>query len=274
MKTKLLAAIALSGIFVLSGCAAVSQIPENGVTLPEASEPLPEFPSVEYPQEPPQTEQPSEPQISNAKYLKVTGEGVNIRTGAGASYSSLGSAEKNTLYAYLGESDGWYKTLYKNKTVYISKKYGSIVTMPKSEEDIVEDVIAEGISLLGTKYVYGAVRYHDGTGRLNKGFSVTAFDCSSLTQYMYYKGADKILQVTTRTQVKQGKYVAKKNLKRGDLMFFTNEQRKNNTGVERVGHVAVYLGDNYILHTASDYAKIEQISAKRWGFFIEGRRYI
>jgi cell wall-associated NlpC family hydrolase len=57
-------------------------------------------------------------------------------------------------------------------------------------------------------------------------------------------------------------------------MFFTNETRKNKTGVERIGHVALYLGDNLILHTASDYAKIESISSARWSFFIQGQRII
>ena len=78
--------------------------------------------------------------------------------------------------------------------------------------------------------------------------------------------------MNTRTQVVQGKTVKKSELKRGDLMFFTNEARKDKTGIERVGHVALYLGDNWILHTASDYAKIEQISAKRWSYFIQGQR--
>ena len=93
-------------------------------------------------------------------------------------------------------------------------------------------------------------------------------------QYMFYKGANKLLQVNTRTQVSQGKKVSKSDLKRGDLMFFTNESRKNNTGIERVGHVALYLGDNYILHTASDYAKIEQISQTRWSYYLSARRMV
>ena len=82
------------------------------------------------------------------------------------------------------------------------------------------------------------------------------------------------MQVNTRTQIYQGKTVKKSELKRGDLMFFTNASRKNNTGIERVGHVAIYLGDNYILHTASDYAKIEQISATRWGYYIQSQRIL
>ena len=80
--------------------------------------------------------------------------------------------------------------------------------------------------------------------------------------------------MTSRSQSIQGTAVSKANLKRGDLMFFTNDSRVNNTGVERIGHVGMYLGDNYILHTASDYAVIEQISAKRWSYFINARRFL
>lgn len=211
---------------------------------------------------------------SYASYIKVTGTGVNIRSGAGTSYTSLGAAEQNTLYANLDLSGGWYKTMYQNKTAYISATYCEEVEIEASENELVESVIAEGLKLLGVKYVYGAVRYHDGTGKLYSGFTITEFDCSSLMQYIFYMGAGVLLQVNTRTQIYQGEYVGKSDLQRGDLMFFTNDSRYNNTGVERVGHVALYLGDNYILHTSSDYAKIEQLTTKRWNYFLEARRMI
>ena len=136
-----------------------------------------------------------------------------------------------------------------------------------------EAVIAEGTKHMGVKYVYGATRYHNGKGVYLSGFSTQAFDCSSLMQYIFKVAANVNLQVTTRTQVVQGEAVTN-GLKRGDLMFFTNAARKNKTGVERIGHVAMYLGDNYILHTASDYAKIEQISSIRWGYYIQARRMV
>lgn len=146
--------------------------------------------------------------------------------------------------------------------------------MTASEDERIEAIINEGTKLLGTAYVYGAVRFHDGGGKKLSGFDINAFDCSSLMQYIFYTGAHVNLQVNTRTQIYQGKTVKKSQLKRGDLMFFTNASRKHLTGVERVGHVALYLGDNWILHTASDYAKIEQISATRWSYFIQGQRII
>lgn len=217
---------------------------------------------------------PETPVIQKAQYIRCTGNGVNLRAGAGTGYSVLGSAESNTMYAVIGKTGNWYKTYYRNQTAYIYAEYASVFSLEKTNEQDVENVILEGYKLLGVPYVYGAVRLHDGKGKLLKGFSVQKFDCSSLIQYIFYKGADKLLQVNTRTQIKQGTYVHPNDLQRGDCIFFTNEQRQYNTGIERVGHVALYLGDNYILHTASDYARIEKISAKRWSFYIEARRFI
>ena len=144
----------------------------------------------------------------------------------------------------------------------------------KKDTNSVESVLDEGYKLLGVPYVYGAVRLHDGKGNMLSGFTTQKFDCSSLVQYVFYKGANKTLQVTTRTQVKQGTYVPKSDLRRGDCIYFTNESRKHLSGIERVGHVAIYLGDNYILHTATDYARIEKMTASRWAFYIETRRFV
>lgn len=245
---------------------------ENVVTPPEIeTPPVAEEPAApEAPGEPVVPEAP--PKAKTVSYITATASGVNLRSGAGTNFSVKGTAEKSTLYANNGATNGWYKTGYKNGTAYLSAKYGKTVEMTASEDERIEAVIAEGAKLLGTAYVWGAVRYHDGEGHLLKNFTTGAFDCSSLMQYIFYVGAHVNLQVTTRTQIYQGKTVKKSQLKRGDLMFFTNESRKNNTGVERVGHVALYLGDNWILHTASDYAKIEQISATRWSYFIQGQR--
>lgn len=222
----------------------------------------------------PEPEPEPEPVVEYAKYIRCTSDGVNIRSGAGTSHSVLGSAEKNTTYAVVGQSGNWYKTYYRNKVAYIYASYAAVLQLEKSDNEKVENVIAEGYKLLGVPYVYGAVRYHDGNGKLLSGFNVQKFDCSSLIQYIFHKGAKKLLQVNTRTQVKQGKYVARSALQRGDCIFFTNESRKHLTGVERVGHVALYLGDNYILHTASDYARIEKISSARWSNYIEARRFV
>ena len=147
-------------------------------------------------------------------------------------------------------------------------------SIEKSDNAVVEDVIWEGYKQLGVPYVYGAVRLHDGYGNFLSGFTKSKFDCSSLVQYVFHEAADVILQTTTRTQVKQGTYVPRNQLSRGDCIYFTNSVRQHYTGVERIGHVAIYLGDNYILHTATDYARIEQISSTRWSYYVETRRFV
>lgn len=220
--------------------------------------------------------QEEEKKDDSVRYIAIKYTGLNIRTGPSTSYASLGKLEKDTFFAYLGTEKGWYKTYYKGQTAYVSSssEYTAIISMESSSSSAVEKVIEEGTKLIGTKYVYGATRLHDGKGNMLKGFTTTAFDCSSLTQYIFYYGADVLLQVTTRTQVVQGSRVERADLKRGDCIYFTNSSRYHLTGIERVGHVAVYLGDNYILHTASDYCKIEKMTTTRWNNYIEARRFV
>ena len=251
---------------------------EQTPTVPEEQPVAPETqpeqaPTPEPTPEPEPTPKP-EPQVSYARYIRCTGNNVNIRSGAGTSYAVLGSAEKNTTYAIVGQTGDWYQTYYRGKTAYISTSYAAVLSLEKSDNPKVESVIEQGYKLIGVPYVYGAVRLHDGKGNLLSGFSAQKFDCSSLVQYMFYHGADTLLQVTTRTQVVQGKGVKKADIQRGDCLYFTNESRYHLKGVERVGHVAVYLGNDYILHTASDYARIEKMTAARWNYFLEARRFV
>ena len=254
----------------------------------ELNPPIQNAPSLDteeiLPESPPQAEEnppvleepstPQPPQVSYAQYINCTGTGVNIRSGAGTEFATVGVAEKGTSYAVLGKVGNWYKTFYRGKEAYISASFAVAFSIEESDNDQVEKVLEEGYKHIGVPYVYGAVRFHDGKGNLLAGFTAQKFDCSSLVQYIFYKGASELLQVTTRTQVVQGQYVSKSELRRGDCIYFTNESRQNLTGVERVGHVAVYLGDNYILHTASDYARIEKISTARWKHYIEARRFV
>lgn len=240
----------------------------------EESTPPKEDTSVAPEPEPETPETPITPVVETAQYIRCTGDRVNIRSGAGTSYSVLGSAEEGTNYIVLAKSGNWYKTYYRNKVAYIYASYASVFTLEKTEDTDVENVITEGYKTLGTPYVYGAVRIHDGNGKLLSGFSAQKFDCSSLIQYIFYQGAGVLLLSNTRTQVTQGKYVAKADLQRGDCIYFTNDDRKYNTGIEKIGHVALYLGNDYILHTSSDYARIEKMTATRWSYYVEARRFL
>lgn len=196
---------------------------------------------------------------------------LNVRSEPNSSAKSLGTLAKGDYISFHGEENGWYTTFYKEKKGYVSTSYCDVVEMSKANERV-EKVIDEGKKLLGYPYVWGSQRYHWGNGNLNSNFVSGEFDCSALMQYMFFKVDGTLLGLTTREQVSQGQKVAKSDIQRGDLLFFTNSSRRNLTGVERVGHVALYLGDNLILHTASDYACIEAISSTRWSYYISASR--
>ncbi|MBQ2740676.1 MAG: C40 family peptidase [Clostridia bacterium] len=281
MKITLAAFLAVCSIFTAVGCASppdsnpetngsisppstensTEQTPDNG-----AGDNVDDETTVVVPESPPKP--------TTQQYIRCTGNNVNIRSGAGKDFTVLGQAEQGTMYAITGKIGNWYQTYYRGKTAYIYTEYAAVFTLPLSKNDQTEEVIKEAYKHIGVPYVYGAVRLHDGNGTFLKGFTAQKFDCSSLVQYVYYHGAGKLLNTTTRTQIKQGKYVHPSDLQRGDCIFFTNETRQHLTGIERVGHVAIYLGNNYILHTASDYARIEKMSNARWNFYIEARRFV
>ena len=285
MKKILYRTLALTAsatiLFALTGCKPkendfdettdiVETLPEEDETEPPEEEPEGEAPPEE---EEEQEEEEEEEKETYAFYLLINTDGLNVRSGAGTGYSVVGQVSENRLIGYYGQKGDWYETRYRGKIAYVSKSYVTVFTMQKASDEI-ETVIEEGVKYLGTPYVYGATRLHNGYGTMLSGFTTNAFDCSSYMQYIFYEGADKILQTTTRTQVFQGTEVKKSEIERGDLLFMTNASRYYNTGVERIGHVALYLGNNLILHTASDYANIEEISPTRWKYYITARRML
>ena len=280
-KITLAAFLAACSIFTAVGCASPpdSNPETNGSISPPSTEnSTDQAPDVgagdEVDDETTVVVPESPPKPTTQQYIRCTGNNVNIRSGAGKDFTVLGQAEQGTMYAITGKIGNWYQTYYRGKTAYIYTEYATVFTLPLSKNEQTEEVIEEAYKHVGVPYVYGAVRLHDGNGNFLKGFTAQKFDCSSLVQYVYYHGAGKLLNTTTRTQIKQGKYVHPNDLQRGDCIFFTNETRQHLTGIERVGHVAIYLGNNYILHTASDYARIEKMSNARWNFYIEARRFV
>ena len=214
------------------------------------------------------------PEQSRTKtYLRSKVNELNVRSAPTASSSRLGLLDAGDMVVFCDEKEGWCHTYYRGRDAFVAAKYVEKVEMETVDEKT-EAVIAVGEKLLGTPYVYGAVRLHDGKGNFEKNFNANEYDCSSLMQYMFYYGAGVILRETTRTQVAQGAAVDLTFLRRGDLIFMTNSSRQDKIGVERIGHVAMYLGDNYILHTASDHAVIEEITPARREKFITARRML
>lgn len=213
------------------------------------------------------------PDEKKKAYLVSKVDGLRVRSSANSNSKILGHLDKNDAVLLLGIENGFYKTVYKEKQAYVHSSYCTIKEIDLGI-DAVERAIDIGASLIGHPYVWGSQRYHWGNGILNKNFVKGEFDCSALVQYVYYNASGVLLDVTSRAQVKNGVEVDRSDLRRGDVMFFTNASRKDKKGDERIGHVGIYFGDNYILHTASDHAVIEPISALRWSYYITARRVV
>ena len=199
--------------------------------------------------------------------------GLRVRNKPSDNSTTIGTLDKNDAIILHGKENGYYITTFKEKTAYVFASYCSTFEIERAD-DKVENAIDFGSTLLGYPYVWGSERYHWGNGKLNSNFVNGKFDCSALVQYVYYKSNRVLLDLTSRTQSLNGVEVKRSNLQRGDLMFFTNASRKNKTGIERIGHVGIYFGNNYILHTASDHAVIEPISNARWNYYVTARRVI
>lgn len=238
--------------------------------------------STETNEEPSCSEEPEEPRIPPANeeveentdtLLRCTANSLYVRKGAGTSYAVLGSLDKGDMVMPIRKTGDWYEVWYLGASGYVSASYLTEVTFDKGSDKI-EQVITEGKKLLGIPYVYGAQRYHFGNGSPNSKFDGKSYDCSSLMQYIFKVGANVNLAMTSREQSLQGKEIPRNKIQRGDLLFFTNSSRVNKTGLERIGHVALYLGDNIILHTASDHAVIEPISDLRNSYFVTARRLV
>jgi len=105
---------------------------------------------------------------------------------------------------------------------------------------------------LGKRYVWGA------SGTKN------TYDCSSFTKYVYRKNGISIPR-TSIMQSKHGKYVKRKDLKKGDLIFFDTSKRRKGY----VNHVGIYLGNNKFIHASSAKKKVVVSSLSKF----YGQRY-
>lgn len=77
------------------------------------------------------------------------------------------------------------------------------------------------------------------------------FDCSSFTQFLFKKIEIKIPR-TALEQINIGKKIDKDDLRPGDLVFCKGSVgRYNANHPDGVGHVALYIGRNKIVHAKS-----------------------
>ncbi|MGG3509397.1 SH3 domain-containing C40 family peptidase [Paenibacillus lautus] len=189
---------------------------------------------------------------------------VYMRNKASTSGKVVDRVHKGDRVQILGKSSGWYKIKTSDgKQGYASSKYinqssgssnnsGNSGSTAPSASASVEKVISAGMKYLGTPYEFSSNRN-----------STKTFDCSAFVRRAFMDGANITLPSDSR---KQGQYVKDKGtavynvnqLKRGDLVFFMSYKGSSASAYagldkskQRITHVAIYLGDNKLLHTYS-----------------------
>jgi cell wall-associated NlpC family hydrolase len=95
-----------------------------------------------------------------------------------------------------------------------------------------EEVVMFSLGLLETKYRFGGRNPDAG------------FDCSGMVSYVFDKAAGMRLTGSAASMAKQGRRVAKDDMKPGDLVFFNTLRRPRS-------HVGIYLGDGRFIHAPS-----------------------
>lgn len=210
----------------------------------------------------------------------ISEEEVNMRKGAGTSYSIIKTLKLNAQVTILGEQGKWYKVKVGKDTGYISKDYVSDTAKltnrsltesrdKKEEEKKVEstkntnttvsdktignntsttsnsikgtDVISYAKKYLGYKYVWGG----DGSNG--------TFDCSGFTMYVYkHFGVSLPHYTVSQYNSGKGKKITKQSdLKMGDIVYLTDYV----TGAP-CGHCGIYISDGKFIHADSTVMKV------------------
>ena len=176
----------------------------------------------------------------------VNTDSLNMRKGAGTSYSVITKLSKGTVVDVLeSASNGWKKIKTSNGTIgWVSGSYlaNGVVEQPSTPStNKVQAVIDLTHKQLGKPYVWGAE-------------GPNSFDCSGLIYYVYKNAAGITLPRTSSAQYSAGVAVSRSNLKAGDLIFSSTD------GTGNITHVAIYVGDGQMIHAPRNGKNVEKVS--------------
>ena len=176
----------------------------------------------------------------------VNTDSLNMRKGAGTSYSVITKLSKGTVVDVIeSASNGWKKVKTSNGTTgWVSGSYlttGVVEYTSTPSTNKVQAVIDLAHKQLGKPYVWGAE-------------GPNSFDCSGLIYYVYKNAASITLPRTSSDQYSAGVAVSRSNLKAGDLIFSSTD------GTGNITHVAIYVGDGQMIHAPRNGKNVEKVS--------------
>lgn len=232
-------------------------------------------------------------------YGKITGSGVNLRSGPSTTYSVSAVSSVGEKCYIIGLNNGWYKVIYKDIVGYIRSDYVSLTEKPyenkasaqspkfyrlgkstgvvpsasalkgDSQSGTTTPAVPEaaaapsGNQILAEAWKYLGVRYTAG------GASTSGFDCSGLVYYVLKQVGYNPYR-SPADQYKHGTYVAKSNLKAGDIVFFAG------TGAAGISHVGIYSGNGQFIHAPNSRSAVSysDLTSGYWADHYYGARRI
>jgi len=150
----------------------------------------------------------------------------------GTAINMLFSGNNVTINSVFGE---WFGIEINNSVAFVEQ---SAIVVPFSVElpaarignSFADEIIETAMNYLGTRYLWG-------------GNSPSGFDCSDFVNYVFSRHGIE-LNRSSRDQARNGVFVARDELERGDLVFFGSGKYIN--------HAGLYIGDGKFIHSSSD----------------------
>lgn len=130
------------------------------------------------------------------------------------------AAHRHAHEMYARQQNGMDKEVINNMVRHDVERRESFSGLSSESAQMIGDLLNEAKSHLGKKYVHGT-------------HGPNTFDCSGFTSYVYKQFGYNI-SPGSRMQYTQGTPVDRKDLRKGDLVFFTSRSSGKN-----VGHVGI-----------------------------------
>ncbi len=142
--------------------------------------------------------------------------------------------------------------------IVIPENYTAARIIRSGQGDLRSELVLTAQRFLGVPYRWGGEDRNNG------------FDCSGLTMVSYRLNGLNLPR-NSRAQFKAGRSVDKKNLRKGDLVFFATK------GGKRVTHVGMYIGNGQFIHAPRP-GKTVRVAKLSNNFFkktyVGGRAYL
>ena len=173
----------------------------------------------------------------------VLASSLNVRTGAGTSYSRIGTLKIGSTVTVLGKSGDWYKVSTGSLTGYVSAQYIAILD-DLTSSPVGAAAAAMAVSLLGSRYVYGAA-------------GPTTFDCSGLSYYIYKQLGYTLQRGSSGQYRKSGTFVPLSQAEPGDLIFFFDPRFDGSGGTLPTTHMGIYVGNGQFIHASTTSYRVQ-----------------